>query len=431
MKLLLDFGSAASSEYLFNYSFYTCIIKPLLKNNWNISVIVPLDLYNNIKDMDVYKNIHFLPLNLVDFVELKYTIPECFNFLYSGENKSKYMDNLTKIYKQVVGDIKPDVVINFEFGNCVLRKIFPDSLHLVYLGGVWKSVPPDFSVCMDPLNSVSYSSLVVFRDNIKSFKITDEQNKKIEELKNLFRQKIIDTNIVRKEMLALRKKYKHLILLPLQIQGYMFESECDFKSQQEYFEYVMQRVPKDVGVVVTGHFADISFLKSYVKKHKSKYPNAIVLDKLFKYPPQTSLYVLPYIDGMINVCSSLVLKALLCGVKIFSLGKIYNSWCADFDDIENIDEKLSLSQNNKNNILYWYLTRYDINTESFKADGFLNNYLTKSYQKKGNIDFNYFEEIIPIENVIDYFHKISFNKILNTKKPNLFIRLIRKIFNKG
>ena len=198
----------------------------------------------------------------------------------------------------------------------------------------------------------------------------------------------------------------------------MFESECNFKSQIEYFDYVMNKVPVDCGVIVTGHFADISVIKDYVCKNLQKYPNAIIIDKLFKYPPQTSLYVLPYVDAMVNVCSSLVLKALLCDVKIFSLGKNYNIWCQDFDSLDDFWVKINSTTKDKNNILYWYLTRYDVNTAKFRHKGWLYNFLKKSYENRHNINFNYFDEIISIEEVIAYFRRVSFSKKLTSPHRN-------------
>lgn len=428
MKILLDFSTAANDEYLFNYSFFECIIKPLEKFDTIVYVIVSSELYEKIKDIDLYRNIKFLSINLTKYVDCGYAIENVFYYLYTENNKEKYFSNISKIYKEILNDIIPEIVITFEFGNCVLQNMFPEALNLVYFGGLWKSVPPDFSVCFDPINSVSYSSLIKFNNEIKSFKITDEQNKKIECLKKIFIDNVRNTNIAKKEILSVKKKYNKLILLPLQLQGYMFENECDFKSQKEYFEYVMNKIPSDIGVIVTGHFGDISFIENYIKQNKKIYSNAIVIKELFNHPPQTSLYVLPYIDGMINVCSSLVLKGLLCGVKIFSLGKNYNIWCQDFHNIEDIREKLAQPKINKNNILYWYLTHYDINTSKIKSDSFLYKYILNMYKKRKKVDFNYFEEIISIDEVIDYYKNINYTKKFDKIKISFYKRILFKIY---
>ena len=429
MKLLFDFHTASQDEYLFDYSFYTSLIKPLEKYDVQIYVIVQKSFYEKVKDYKKSKGIYFIPLDIKLYENLGFKIENIFEFLYSEKNKDVYNSAILDIYKNILGNIQPNLVITFEVSNCILKQIFPNIKHITYLGGLWKSIPPDFSIVLDPINSVSYSSLVKFKDEINNFNIDNDLNNKIEQLKQIFKNNIIKTNIVRKEILKYKQKYDKLILLPLQLQCYFFENEVNFKSQEEYFQYVMNKIPNNIGVIVTGHWVNIEQIKKQVLE-KKKFSNVIFLDELSNYV-QSSLYVLPYIDGMINVCSSLVLKALLADVKIFSLGKKYNIWCQDFSDIDNIEEKLRQPNKNKNNILYWYLTHYDIPTKYIKKEGFLYNYLNKIIDLPNTIDFNYFSEIISINDVIKYYNSVTYFSKINKKITYLktFLQYIFSVKN--
>lgn len=417
MKILLDFSNAANDKYLFDYSFNDCLIKPLAKFNTDITVILNDELYKKFEAQNLLKkyNCRFLSISNEKYTKLGYTVEEIYKYLFSQNNSQKYELVVTNVYKEILNDYTPDVTITFETGNCVLKKLYPNSLNLVFNGGAWKSVPPDFSICFDPINSFSFSSLVKYSQEIRNFKINEKQNNKVEKFKKLFRNRIINTNIAKKEILHYKRKYKKLILLPLQLQCFNFEMEGGFKSQKEYFEYVMDRVPKNIGVIVTGHWVNINEIKDMILKNSDKYSNAIIINEIFNHPPQTSLYVLPYVDAMVNVSSSLVLKALYCGVKIISLGKRYNEWCKDASTFENIEELLSGNCCDKNNILYWYATHYDINTTTVKRGDWLYNYLKKYLNKKDNINFNYFEEIISIDEVIKYYSKVKFDKKFKKK----------------
>lgn len=430
MEILLDFSTAAQDEYLFNYSFYKCIIKPLENFDVKINIILPEGLYNRIKNKPEYNKHNLIPHNLNYYEQAGLDFIEVCKYLYTGkEILPRYHDAIKTMYQKMILNINPDIIIPFEFGNCILKELLPEALHLTYLGGLWKSIPPDFSIVFDPINSVSYSSLVQFKDKIRAFKINAAQDEKINKLKEIFKQRIINTHIARNALLKYKKQYNKLILLPLQLQGYMYELESDFKSQEEYFEYVMQRIPENIGVIVTGHHACMESIKILLQN--KNYPNAIVIPELFRGVIQSSLFVLPYIDAMINVCSSLVLKALLCDVRIISLGKNYNIWCEDFADIENIVKKLNAPKNNKNNILYWYLTHYDFPTKLICSQNWLYNYFKKLLTKSGEIDFDYFEEFCDIDYVINYYTSVKYNKRLDRHTKCKLVQQIFSVINEG
>lgn len=429
MRILLDFLVANPDKGLFDYTFYDCLMRPLKNKDVHIDVLLAHSLYDQLKNDKKYENCSFYPVNLDDFEKNNINRYRVFNFLYSENGlNSEQVVWVKKFLKDVLKDVNIDISISFEMGNCILKEFYPQALHLTFLGGLWKSCAPDFSVVFDPINSVSYSSLIKFKDEINNFQINATQNKKIENLKKIYKKNIIKTKIAKRDLLKHKKKFNKLILLPLQMQGYHFSNEVNFKSQKEYFEYVVNRIPSNIGLVVTGHNANLNEIKEILinNKETKKYENVIVLDELMsgKYS-QSSLYVLPYIDGMINVCSSLVLKALLADVKIFSLGKQYNLWCQDFQGLENLEENLNKPIRNKNNILYWYLTHYDFLVRKVISDNWLYNFLMRKLQKPRNINFDYFDEDVNIDDVIKYFKTTKYCNIEINQKN--FINILFSI----
>ena len=425
MRVLIDFSTASQDRKLFENSIGEWIIKPLSKEKYtHFDIIVSKELAKLLfsEKKDIYKNCNFISLDYALYEKLGYNNEKVFNFLFSGKDSEKYFLNVENIYKSLTSGVSPDLILTFEFGNCVLKKIFPNTLSLTLLGGLWKSTKPDFSVVLDPINSCGYSFLVKYKDKINKFSINEEQKKDIQTLKRIYKDKIISTGVVKKELLELKEKYDHLILLPLQLQSYIFEEECNFKSQLDYLDYVMLRVPKNIGVIVTGHYVSIKEIRKIVAENKEKYPNLIILDELFNHV-QSSLFVLPYVDAMINVCSSLLLKAILCDVPIISLGKRYSSWCEDTNNLDNIENFLNLQHKNKDNILYWYMTHYDIPSKILISGSFLSNYLTDKLNK--DIDFLYFNEEVLMKDVIEYYSTLKYDKVIKTM-PLLDFDLIKK-----
>lgn len=444
MNILLNFEFASSSEYLFDYTYYKFILKSLkkLRKHSEIKILVPQTLHEILKKKKKYKNLDLYSIKEKDYLNKSSSVMTFQEQIYRDDYSWEQFEYFSNLYPKTLNNWIPDIIFYFEISNTLLRKIYPDALHITYLGGLWKAIPPHFSLCFDPTGAWATSSLVNYASEIKQFKISAKNNEKINKLKDIFKHKIKKTSLCKKELEYLKNKYSKLILLPLSIHSFIFETENDSKSQLEFMEKVFKQVPEEIGVIVTTHHAAPIFTPALIEHYRNKYHNFIYIEKFENYS-QSSLYCLPYVDAIINVTSSLGLKALLCDVKIISMGKYYNNWFKDAQGLENITELLNSPIKDKNNVIYWLLTHYDFVLPQYSNPNWICSYFERCLEKfrKSGINFNYFTEEQNIDKVINYYRRVKFNnknnmpfynkiKVGNKRTVQLFWGMIKYSYTK-
>lgn len=118
----------------------------------------------------------------------------------------------------------------------------------------------------------------------------------------------------------LRGRFSRVVLLPLQVtDNPSFRGSVAFLSQFALLEHVLRRLPEDIGLLVSEHpsYPQITALQhEYLQQ---TYPNYIY------YPRLQSLWspsgvLLPIVDAVIGVSSTVLLQAHALGLRTFALG---------------------------------------------------------------------------------------------------------------
>ena len=112
---------------------------------------------------------------------------------------------------------------------------------------------------------------------------------------------------------------------------YPIDCFCSFESQFEFLQYVLSKVPEDIGVIVTSHPFYPQLTEGWVKYFSNKYPN-FIFDIIFQKYWSASQFLLNDVDAVITVSSSVGLQALLWEKPLVVIGSSniapYANWFA-------------------------------------------------------------------------------------------------------
>jgi len=332
--------------------------------------------------------------------------------LYLGDFSQYQIKNCKKMFVEKLGDFTPDLIISFENADKVLEQTFPNAMQITYANGIFKRGCGPVTFSFDPCGNYKFSFLNKFKNELKNFKISPVANDEIEKFKLKFRNLVLKNNDEKKLIEKYRKKFDYLVLLPLQFNEHCaVDCEIGFKTQYDIVNYVLSNIPENIGVIVTEHdhnrFLENGVIEKggFLKWFKNKYKNLIYLEEKENIAyKSSSLALMPLVDGIINISSTVNIFALLFDKKIISIGKTANDWCKDLQGLENIEDVLVQPKVNKNNLVYWLLTRYFVLVYHLQNGGYFKNFLEKQMNKYQNkeIDFNFYDEYIDIKILLEH-----------------------------
>ncbi|WP_368031183.1 hypothetical protein [Arcobacter sp. s6] len=317
------------------------------------------------------------------------------------ETYSSYQleDYKTLMLEKLNGFI-PDIIITFS-PVPFFKYMFKSTLILHHEYSIFSRLPYPQSWFLDPIGMHSNSFLNKFQDEIKVINLSENQMKLINNFKqscqNILFQKSPFKNIFDEK----RKQFDYLILLPLQFSRYFaFDDLVRFKSQYEYCVYILDNVPSNIGVVVNSHPLHPILSLESVEFLKIKYSNFIYEDD-FNTIEASGQFILPFVDAVITVSSSVGLQTLLFDKKLITLSDKTFSFIADATNIDNIEKVLESENIDKNSFLYFILTRYAITEKYLYNSKWIDSFLVKSLNKfkEQNISIDFYDAIDSDENI--------------------------------
>ena len=140
-----------------------------------------------------------------------------------------------------------------------------------------------------------------------------------------------------------KKKFRKLYLLPLQVSGYIsFDALCEYENQYHFLIDVLEQTPPDVGLIVTEHPWYPVITEKMNDELCSRFSNYIY-EADFSLIVNVSTYIVPYVDAVITVSSSLFWHAALMGKTCCALGDGEFSKIADANSLQELN-KLSVNK---------------------------------------------------------------------------------------
>ncbi|MDN3513521.1 MAG: hypothetical protein NG747_03865 [Candidatus Brocadia sp.] len=320
---------------------------------------------------------------------------------YTDEQISYYVSLMTGHFS----DFNPDIIITFT-PVPYLRKAFPHALILHHEVSFFSKSPYPWVPYFDPSGMYfgKSSFLNKFQNDIKKFPLTVTQQALLNIFKKECQTVIRERSPFAKILIPLKENFDHLILLPLVgDRHYGFEGPCklNMKNEYQYIVHILEQIPRNIGVVVT---YPPQLLNPYGNETiaflEKQYPHFIYHDEFEKYC-SVSQYLLAYVDMVVGLGTSICFQTLMWDNKFIDLGDM--SIIADSFDLGAIEEVLKREHQNKDNILYWLLTRYAIQKHYLYDPEWLSRFLVSSLDKfrKGRITLDFYEPIDSDENIFE------------------------------
>ncbi len=354
---------------------------------------------------------------------------------YEGSYSEEQLNKMQELVRKVLINFEPEIILSWETLIPYLENLYPNALALNLMPGMFSRAPYPEIMSIDPCGYFKNSFLCKYSTAIKNYNPTQEEIKFVEAIKfnfhNFFKTYnpipfILDFN-------KLNKSFKKLLLLPLQVSNYFaFNSTSEFKNQHDLLKYVLENTPKDIGIIVTQYVTpniqDTVLNKDNYKFYIERYKNLIYHPELDQID-SVSQYILPFVDGVVTVSSSIGFQALLWDIPVFAIGNSYINAIADSNSLKDLEFILGdsyIPDFNKNSVLAFILLKYSLlNIEYiFNGEWFL-NYLSNAYLKyhTEGINFEFHNNNILVSEYKDKF-------IISTKLSKALQNIKERISDK-
>lgn len=383
---------------------YIKVAKGLKKYNSNLNIKIIAGDYIVAK---AYKeNIDFSDLDIYTINEksLKEIFPNYLDSQLAWYNETytkNQLNSMQKIVLEKIGkDFIPNVIISWESPCSFLKNLYPKALIISQMPGIFSRAPFIDSVTMD-FGLFKDSFIAKYGQELKEVTLKKQELARLDKFRKTYTRILTHynpwINIFEKE----RKKFKKLVLLPLQVTNYFnFRNSCKFNTQFEYLTYVLDNIDPSIGVVVTqynsGDIKDPAILKSNINFLREKYPNFIFFEDFDKFH-SISQFILSCIDAVVTLTSAVGLQAMLWNKPFFSINSPYLDGLAEGNNIKQLNKFLLENKEHKNldGALYHILTKTQILAENiFDGEWFYNyiKFYTEQLQKK-ELNFKFYKDI--------------------------------------
>jgi len=330
--------------------------------------------------------------------------------LYSNKTLSYYC----KLFSKKIL-FKPDIIFTI-FKAPFLEKMFKNTLILGHSVGILSRTPylHTASYVIGDLSRPFDSYISKYWKLIKPrHQLTDNYKKLIEEFKAKAKNILDKKNPYKLLLNEYRSRFKYLYLLPLTLPFDMyFARQKTYASQLHLLLDVLDNTPDNVGIIVTTHPRLLDYLDEEMISSLRKRYRHFLYDQSFVKYLSASQFILPEIDGVISMGSSVTLQAMIFDKKIITLGETFLDCIRDASSLEEFAKTLGKQATNKDDLLFWFLTRYCANEKYGLDSEWLDSFLTRSLEKFKNKDFANFYELIDEPSVI-------FNHLIENLDENI------------
>ncbi len=215
---------------------------------------------------------------------------------------------------------EPDVVIMHETQAPFLKELWPHVTIIHSMFGATYRAPYPMLTLFDP-KGLYGNSLLKDIVEASSEPLTTTESKKLGKIRQWFGRQMIPHDPVWNIIERYQSRFEKLILVPLQVNGYYAFNECsNYETQLEFVEDVLRRAPSDWGVIVTEYGEKNSDLeKETIAILSRKHSNFIYIPEL-KNIPNVSQALVPHVDAIVTVSSSIGYQGLIYGKAIVSAG---------------------------------------------------------------------------------------------------------------
>lgn len=237
-------------------------------------------------------------------------------------------EDLFKIKEQIESQVDkkfiPDLIISWESPVPFLKKIYPKAKILYQTPGFFSRPPYPSTVSIRP------TVLEPLSKAITSAKVATKEIEILEKWRKEEKKTLKDNSVIDKIMKKIRSEFSSTVLFPLQIDGYFTVDAVleDNQNQLSVMLELLEQTPNDVAFIVTDYIS--KNIQSGVLKEntidylRKKFKNFIYQEE-FTTIPCVSQYLVPQIDGVISISSSVGFQAAFWEKPLYCVGKSHIS----------------------------------------------------------------------------------------------------------
>ena len=403
-----------NSPYLFCgwLPLWSKLIKTLEKsstNNIQFKMITSQAIHSIISQFNMPGNLDVIPIPLEEVVEkFNYSSMNACIAWYKGVYSAQQLEYTAKLFAYKLNGWVPDVIITSSQVP-FLKENFPKAIFLQFEAGMTSRPPFSPSWYLDPVGLFRFSFLVKYSDVINKEFITPPARSLLDKYRNFFVSMIDSKAIFRRFAESFANKFSHVILVPLQTEGVGFLGNCDFSSEFQFVHKLLSKIDPKIGVVITPHPSNPSFTDDIVQYFERKFPNFLYTPDILQVS-SASQYLFQYVDAVLSISSMVGLQALIWKKKLFAIGethlKVGAEYCfkPDLSDIDRLPELLSKPTTDKDNVLFWLLTRFYVPDIYFFDPSWLFSFISRLMKanESGNLSMHAFPLIDEPDKV--FFH---------------------------
>lgn len=270
------------------------------------------------------------------------------------------VDALRQAIEAGAGEFTPDLILSIGARVPYLNTIWPNANIVHVEVGAFNSPPFPRSFFFDAQGIYADSQVARFER-----RWVETLSDKDIDLAKRFRSTYLDRLAKQSPISAMeiRGTFERVALLPLQVSNYYsFDEQSPYNSQFEYLWDMAMRCPPDVGLVVTEHVSGGEVItaqapldnEEFLRRHA---PNVIFHKRLRKFS-SLSQNLIPLVDGVWSISSSVGVQAALLGVRTGSPPGSQNAALAEDCSTSDFFGSLAMPARDRTAELAWYLTRY-------------------------------------------------------------------------
>ncbi|ULJ61201.1 hypothetical protein [Wielerella bovis] len=384
------------NDFFFRYgtlkSIYLPQINKLLESNPNLEISLSCSqgLLNRAKQDN-------LNLDNITIIKLDNTIFDSIdnlnNIVLQEDNQAQF-NSITDYLKDVFKNFNaPDLVITYENSTHWLKDIFPNAVFLHETFGAFSRAPFALFESFNPCEPLWGSFQNKFSKELKAEKLSDEEADLLRKFRRQSMKSLAELTPFKQTISAWYDEYDSVCLLACQVDDYFAFTACsEYQTQESLVRYVLENIPTNIALVVTEHAYSRSLSDECVTELSKKYHNFKYLSEEI---PSVSQFLVPYIDGVISVSSSLAYQAALWQKPFFAIGCSHVDIFRTAETFEQFNQQV-LQQDliNQDGMLYHLLSAVHISHkfELFNGEA-LYQYLNKLYQaiKEKGVTYNLFK----------------------------------------
>ena len=302
-----------------------------------------------------------------------------------------------QVIKDALDGFEPDLIVTF-VAEPALSYACPHALLLHHEIGGFSRPPYPQTFRLDPCGLIADSWPYRARGALTALAPNEASTRFMERLRSHFLDELVEPHSPFKAKLAaMKQRAGKLWLMPLgpPLFNYHYpvpESPVNFMTQFDMIQWLMPQVPAGQAVLLIEHPQMPFLTEDQIAAIDARWPNAVFLPEAGEIGA-SSQYIVPYVDGVITVNSSVGYQAALYGKELICLGgRSFLSPLADgFDAGYMADGNGRKDSAQVDAVLHHLFTHYFVPGAMFRDPGFITELMDRCRRRypdrAGALDF--------------------------------------------